>query len=100
MKTRISLPLRLALTALVAAAAVAAANEPPAMFGNTPSRNMVSAATNLPTEWDVRSGENIIWRAKVGSQTYAGPVIHGGRVYAGTNNEGFAGPASRATRAS
>ncbi|MDE2922335.1 MAG: PQQ-binding-like beta-propeller repeat protein [Acidobacteriota bacterium] len=92
MKTRISLSLRLALVTLIAAAAVAAANEPPAMFGNTPARNMVSDAANLPTEWDVRSGENIVWRAKVGSQTYAGPVIHGGRVYAGTNNEGLRRP--------
>jgi outer membrane protein assembly factor BamB len=62
--------------------------EPPAMFGGTPSRNMVSSETGLPTTWDVTSGKNIKWHQKLGSQTYAGPVIHGGQVYVGTNNEG------------
>jgi outer membrane protein assembly factor BamB len=61
--------------------------DPPSMFGVTPARNMVSPETGVPTEWDVSSGKNIKWRQKLGSQTYAGPVVHDGRVYVGTNNE-------------
>jgi outer membrane protein assembly factor BamB len=66
----------------------AAENDPPVMYGNTPARNMVSPETGLVSEWDVETGKNILWTAKMGSQTYAGPVVHGGRVYVGTNNEG------------
>ncbi|HVS65696.1 MAG TPA: PQQ-binding-like beta-propeller repeat protein [Thermoanaerobaculia bacterium] len=66
----------------------AAETDPPAMYGNTPSRNMVSDVRGLPSNWDVETGENVLWAAKLGSQTYAGPVVHGGRVYVGTNNEG------------
>lgn len=57
------------------------------MFGNTPSRNMVSDEKGLPTKFDVDSGENVLWRAKLGSQAYGGPVVFGGKVFAGTNNE-------------
>ena len=58
-----------------------------AMFAGNYERNMVSDATNLPSEWDVRSGTNIKWSAAVGSQSYAGPVVAGGKVFVGTNNE-------------
>ena len=58
-----------------------------AMWGFTPSRNLVSDETNLPDKWDPKSGENIKWRAELGSQTYAGPVIKDGKVFVGTNNQ-------------
>jgi|CXWL01.1.fsa_nt_gi outer membrane protein assembly factor BamB len=61
--------------------------EAPAMFGNTPSRNMVSEEKGLPTNFDIDSGENVLWKVKLGSQAYGGPVVHGGKVFAGTNNE-------------
>ncbi len=67
--------------------AAAPAAEAPAMFGHTPSRNMAISATGLPSKWDPKTGENVRWVAPLGSQTYAGPVVHGGRVYVGTNNE-------------
>ena len=60
-----------------------------AMFGNTPSRNMVSDETNLPDTWDIESGLNVKWSQPVGSQAYAGPVVLDGQVYVGTNNEGL-----------
>ncbi len=63
-----------------------------AMYGNTPSRNMVSDETGLPTEFDPASGKNILWTARVGSQSYAGPVVAGGKVYVGTNNEAEKNP--------
>ncbi|HVR29086.1 MAG TPA: PQQ-binding-like beta-propeller repeat protein [Thermoanaerobaculia bacterium] len=87
---RFALALGLASAALAALAADRAGE--PAMFGGTPSRNMVSSETGLPTTWDIATGKNVKWRQKVGSQTYAGPVVHGGRVYVGTNNEGLRRP--------
>jgi outer membrane protein assembly factor BamB len=63
-----------------------------AMFGFTISRNMVSPETGLPVKWDVKSGENIKWSAKIGSQTYGGPVAAGDKVYVGTNNEALKNP--------
>jgi outer membrane protein assembly factor BamB len=86
----------LALAAL--AAAPADKKEPPAMFGNTHSRNMVSGETNLPEKWDVKTGENVKWVAGLGSQSYAGPVVHGGKVFVGTNNEGLKNPKLTADR--
>jgi outer membrane protein assembly factor BamB len=57
------------------------------MFGNTPDRNMISPATDLPSSWDPDSGENILWKQPLGSQSYGGPVLAGDTVYVGTNNE-------------
>ena len=68
------------------------AEDRPAMFGGSPGRNMVSNETGLPTEWDVDSGKNIKWRQKLGSQTYAGPVVYKDMVFVGTNNEGARRP--------
>jgi len=64
-----------------------------AMFGNTFSRNMVSDEEGLPADWDVRTGRNVRWWADVGSQAYAGPVVAGGKVFVGTNNDGLRNPA-------
>lgn len=84
-----TLLLSAALVLSVASArSAAASDEPPAMYGNTPARNMVSEATGLPDDWDLESGKNIVWRQKLGSQSYAGPTVYAGRVFAGTNNEG------------
>jgi outer membrane protein assembly factor BamB len=64
------------------------ADPDPAMFGGTPSRNMVSAETGLPAAWDMETGHNIKWMEPIGSQTYGGPIVSNGVVYVGTNNEG------------
>ena len=69
------------------------------MWGGTPSRNMVAVASGIPD--DIHSGKfipktetidpkttkNVKWVAKLGSQTYGTPVVAGGRVFVGTNNE-------------
>ena len=62
------------------------------MFGNTPSRNMVSDETGLPESWDTSTGEGVLWSQPVGSQAYGGPTVAGGLVYVGTNNEGRRDP--------
>jgi outer membrane protein assembly factor BamB len=57
------------------------------MWGGTPARNMVNPnETGIATEWDIETGENILWHAQLGSQTYGNPVIHEGKVFVGTNN--------------
>src|SRR5215204_6244531 len=84
-----------ATAVLLAAAALAAAprtgGNPPAgdwpMWGGTPARNMVSEMTGLPTAWDLKSGKNVKWVAKLGSQSYGNPVVGNGVVLVGTNNE-------------
>ena len=48
---------------------------------------MVSDMKNLPTSWDVATKKNVKWVATLGSQSYGNPVVAGGQVYVGTNNE-------------
>ena len=55
-------------------------------WGGSPYRNNTPDGKNLPTEWDADSGENIVWTAALGSQTYGNPVVANGKVYVGTNN--------------
>jgi len=62
------------------------------MWGGTPDRNMVSNMKGLPIEWDLEKKKNIKWTASLGSQSYGNPVVAGGQVYAGTNNEGLRDP--------
>ncbi len=57
------------------------------MWGGTPDRNMVSKMTGVPSEWDVKTKKNIKWVAELGSQSYGNPVVAGGIVFVGTNNE-------------
>src|SRR5215210_1266852 len=62
------------------------------MWGGTPDRNMVSNMKNPPMAWDVGSKKNIRWMSAVGSQAYGNPVVAGGMVFIGTNNEGARDP--------
>src|SRR5713101_6940648 len=57
------------------------------MWGGTPDRNMVSPMKGIPTTWDVATKKNVKWMGQLGSQSYGNPVVAGGQVYAGTNNE-------------
>jgi len=62
------------------------------MWGGRPDRNMVSGMKGLPTSWDVATKRNVKWVAALGSQTYGNPVVAGGMVFVGTNNEGLRDP--------
>jgi outer membrane protein assembly factor BamB len=62
------------------------------MWGGTPDRNMVSNMKGLPIEWDVKTKKNVKWVANLGSQSYGNPVVAGGMVFVGTNNEGLRDP--------
>jgi len=80
------------------------------MWGGTPSRNMVAVASGIPD--DIHSGKfiprtetidpkttkNVKWVVKLGSQTYGTPVVAGGRVFVGTNNESPRDPAQQGDR--
>src|SRR5947207_732251 len=57
------------------------------MWGGAPDRNMVSNMKGLPVQWDVKTKKNVKWVAKLGSQSYGNPVVAGGMVFVGTNNE-------------
>lgn len=87
----------LLISSLCAAWSVQAADWP--TWGRTAERNMVGEASGIPTE--IESGDylpkseeinmettkGVKWVAKLGSQTYGTPVVSGGKVYVGTNNE-------------
>jgi outer membrane protein assembly factor BamB len=62
------------------------------MWGGTPDRNMVSNMKGMPETWDVNKKTNVKWVAALGSQSYGNPVVAGGQVYVGTNNEGLRDP--------
>lgn len=55
-------------------------------WGQAWTRNMVSTEKNLPSEFDPKSGKNVLWRARLGTESHSTPVIANGRVYVGTNN--------------
>jgi len=83
----------LVISALVLAGSFAFAFSDPTsgdwpMWGGTPDRNMVSTMKGLPTTWDVKTKKNVKWVAELGSQAYGNPVVAGGMVFVGTNNEG------------
>lgn len=56
-------------------------------LGGTASRNMAVEATGLPEGWDLETGKNVKWVVELGSEAYGGPVVAGGKVFVGTNNE-------------
>ncbi len=55
-------------------------------YGGGPQRNNVSQVKGLPTTWDLKTGNNVKWTAKVGSAAYGSPVVAGGKLLVGTNN--------------
>lgn len=79
------------LMAVPMVAALAAQDWP--MWGGTPSRNMASPMTGLPSTWDVTAGTNIKWTADLGETSYGNPVVAGGKVFVGTNNDAPRNPA-------
>jgi len=67
-------------------------------WGGSPQRNNAPDAKNIPHHWNVgkfdrktgdwlrESAENILFVAKLGSQSYGTPVISDGKIYCATNN--------------
>ncbi|MBL9209051.1 MAG: PQQ-like beta-propeller repeat protein [Opitutaceae bacterium] len=60
------------------------------MLGGRPERSMVSPEQGLPVEWNAGvkgPRKNIKWSAPLGRVTYSTPVVSGGRVFIGTDND-------------
>jgi outer membrane protein assembly factor BamB len=60
------------------------------MFGGTPQRNLMNLREkNLPATWNIQEGRrrNVKWIAQLGTRAYGCPVIAGGKIFIGTNNE-------------
>lgn len=62
------------------------------MWGGTPDRNMVSSQKGIATSWNVEKKTNIKWVATLGSPAYGNPVVAGGVILVGTNNEAAKDP--------
>jgi outer membrane protein assembly factor BamB len=100
--------MRLPILLLALAPAMHAKDWP--MWGGNPSRNMIGDATNLPTDIkpgeinpeteaiDLATSKNILWTAKLGSQTYGNPVVGSGKILVGTNNEAPRDPSQKGDR--
>lgn len=73
--------------AIAALFAVAPAEQDWPMWGGTPQRNMRSSMKGLPESWDVTTGTNIKWKAQLGSTSNGNPVVSGGKIFLGTNND-------------
>ncbi len=72
------------------------------MLGGTINRNMANTTEKgIVATWSIEKGKekNVKWVAKLGNYSYGGPVVAGGRVFVGTNNEEPRTRPSRATRA-
>ena len=80
------LPTRATLlaTLLLSASAIVLAADWP-MLGGRPDRNMVSTEKGLPIDWS--PDKNIKWSADLGKVTFGAPVVAGGRVFIGTDND-------------
>ena len=67
-------------------------------FGERFTRNQIANETGLPSKVDPVTGEGIKWTSKLGSQSYATPVIAQGKVFVGTNNESPRDPRHKGDR--
>jgi len=72
---------------LAAAASLPAQADDQPQWGQRYSRNMVSQEKGLPESFDPKTGENIKWSVRLGSETHSTPVVAAGRVFIGTNND-------------
>lgn len=75
-----------ALLLIWAAGAPSRAADQP-QWGEKLSRNMISEERGLPEAFDPSTGLNLKWSVELGTETYSTPVISGGRVLIGTNND-------------
>lgn len=73
------------LSALLLTSSGMAADQP--QWGQAWTRNLVSAETGLPDGFDPETRQNVKWVADLGTQSHSTPIVAGGRIYIGTNNQ-------------
>jgi outer membrane protein assembly factor BamB len=59
------------------------------MFGGSITRDQVNLVeTDIPTAWNIKAGaeKNVKWSVQLGTKAYGGPVVSGGKIFIGTNN--------------
>ena len=61
-------------------------DERPTQLSHQQHRNNAFTASDAPDKWDVDTGNNVRWSAKLGSQTASSPVVANGKIFIGTNN--------------
>ncbi len=78
-------------------------------WGGTAARNMASTETGIPETFfpgkkkrdrlgfDPATAKNVRFVARLGSENYSAPVVAGGRIYVGTNDEDLDDPRFRPT---
>ena len=84
LRFRWALLFNLALACAAAFRSLHGADSP--QWGQAWSRNMVSEERNLPDSFDPKTGRNVKWQARLGTESHSTPVIAGGKVFIGTNN--------------
>jgi outer membrane protein assembly factor BamB len=60
------------------------------MFGGSADRNFANKAEkNIALAWSIKKNkeQNVKWKAQLGSVSYGGVVVAGGRVFVGANND-------------
>src|SRR5262249_14152309 len=58
------------------------------LYGGSLQRNMVNLVEkNISHEFDPAKKVGLKWTADLGSKAYGGPIIAGGKVFIGTNND-------------
>jgi len=72
-------------SAVTCSATTFAADQP--QWGEAWSRNMVSTERGLPDSFDPDAGRNLKWTSALGGETHSTPIVAGGRVFIGTNND-------------
>ena len=93
------IPMRIRTSALITVAALAVPACTIAQPSTTnwpsfrgPSASGVAEGYKLPVKWNVETKQGVKWVVGLGSQAYGNPVIAGGRIFVGTNNEGKRNP--------
>src|SRR6476469_551924 len=79
-----------ALAILLGISSAAGLAEPPGTssptLGGSPARNPVNLVDRgIPAKFDPE--KDCLWKADLGSVAYGGPVVAGGKVFVGTNND-------------
>ena len=57
------------------------------MFGGTISETWSTSPTRACPRRSRPRRPSVLWKAALGNKAYGGPIIAGGKVYVGTNNE-------------